>query len=62
MRALIYIVIGAILLAAGIWWIIAAGHSIAAIVAMMVTATGGAILVAGISVALDMYAPTSKKL
>ena len=62
MRALIYLILGAIILAAGIRWIIAAGHSIMAIVAMLVTAVGGAVFVAGLAVAQDMFSPTSKKL
>ncbi|MDR7328631.1 hypothetical protein [Corynebacterium guangdongense] len=62
MRALIYLILGAILLAVGIWWILSAGFSVMAIVAMLLTATGGAVFVAGIAVALDMFAPTSKKI
>lgn len=62
MRALIYLILGAILLAVGIWWIIAAGHSVMGIVAMLLTAIGGAFFIGGIAVALDMFAPTSKKI
>ncbi len=62
MRALIYLILGAVLLAVGIWWIIAAGHTVMAIVAMLLTAIGGAVFVAGIAVALDLFAPTSKKI
>ena len=62
MRALICLILGAILLAVGIWWILSAGFSVMAIVAMLLTATGGAVFVAGIAVAFDMFAPTSKKI
>lgn len=62
MRALIYLILGAIILAVGIWWITVAGVSVAAIPAALVTALGSAVFVSGIAVAFDMFAPTSKKI
>lgn len=62
MRALIYLIPGLIFLAAGIWWINDAGHTVWAIVAMLVTAVGGALTVAALAVVLDLFAPTSKKI
>lgn len=62
MRALFYFILGAILLAVGIWWITVAGASIAAIGAALVTALGASIFLAGWAVALDMFSPTSKRI
>ncbi|AIT60395.1 hypothetical protein [Corynebacterium doosanense] len=62
MRALIFLIPGLILLAAGIWWINDAGHSVWAILAMLTTATGGALSISGMAVGLDLFAPTSRKI
>lgn len=62
MRAIIYIVLGAIIAALGIWWAVAAGYTIAAILAMLVIAVGGALIVVGIADGLDKFSPTSRKL
>lgn len=62
MRALIYFILGAILLAGGIWWIIEAGNSVPAIGAAIVTALGGCFAITGLAVSFDMFAPTSKKI
>lgn len=63
MRALIYIIVGAVIAALGIWWIMAeGGQSVMSIVAALVTGVGGAVIVSGIATAFDLFAPTSKKL
>lgn len=62
MRAFIYLILGAVLVAAGIFWYNAIGFSVLAIVAALVIATGGALVVAAIAIGLDKYSPTSRKL
>ena len=62
MRALIYLVLGAVILAAGIFWYMAVGFSVMAIIAALVMGAGGALMTAGIAVALDKHSPTSRKL
>ena len=62
MRAIIYLVLGAVITALGIWWLIAAGYTVAGILAMLVTAVGGALIVVGIADQLDKFSPTSRKL
>lgn len=61
MRALIYLIPGLILLAAGLWWMLGAGFTVWGIVAMIVVALGGALTVTALGVALDQHAPTSRK-
>lgn len=61
-KAFALLVLGAIILAAGVWYTMAVGDSIAAIIAALIMATGGAIIVWGIAVALDVHSPTSRKL
>lgn len=61
MRALIYAVLGAILLVAGYFWYVAVGHSVMAILAALVMGAGGAFITAGLAVALDIFSPTSRK-
>lgn len=62
MRALIYLVLGAAILAAGIFWYMAVGFSVMAVIAALVMGAGGALMVAGIADALDKHSPTSRKL
>lgn len=62
MRSGILIVLGAIVLALGLWWLSALSFSIASILAALVIGLGGALIVAGIAVAFDMFDPTSKKI
>ncbi|SMG24835.1 hypothetical protein SAMN06295981_1392 [Corynebacterium pollutisoli] len=62
MRALIYLVLGAVILAAGIFWYMAVGFSVMAIIAALVMGAGGALMTAGIADALDKHSPTSRKL
>ena len=50
MSALIYLVLGAILLVAGWFWYAAIGFSVMAIVAALVMGAGGALIVSGIAV------------
>lgn len=61
-KAFILLILGAIVLAAGVWYITAVGYSVMAMVAALITAAGGAIITWGIAVALDVYSPTSRKL
>jgi len=62
MSALIYLVLGAALLAGGVFWYMAVGFSVMAIVAALVMGTGGALIASGIAVLLDKHSPTSRKL
>jgi len=62
MRALIYLVLGAAILAAGVFWYMAVGFSVMAIIAALVMGAGGALMAAGIADALDKHSPTSRKL
>ncbi|QNE89024.1 hypothetical protein H0194_08030 [Corynebacterium incognita] len=61
-RALIDFVLGAVILALGIWWFSIVGPSVQSVPATIVMGIGGALIVAGWSNALDVYSPTSKKL
>ncbi|MDY3126524.1 MAG: hypothetical protein SOW59_00120 [Corynebacterium sp.] len=61
-RAIIYLVIGAVLLALGIWWWTIIGPSFAFLAPLLVMSIGGALMVGAIGVALDAHAPTSRKL
>lgn len=61
MRALLYLIIGAIITAGGIWWMTVAGHTLAGLLAGLVVAVGGALVVTGFATALDLFAPTSKR-
>ncbi len=61
-KAFILLILGAIVLAAGVWYAAAVGFSVMAIVAALIIAAGGAIITWGISVALDIHSPTSRKL
>jgi hypothetical protein len=62
MRALIYFILGALVTAGGIFWIITAGHTPAAIVAGLVTAIGASLLVTAFAVFTDIMSPTSTKI
>lgn len=62
MRALIYLIVGAVLAAVGIFWIIAAGHTVAGILAGLVTALGTALVATSFAVFTDLTSPTSKKI
>ena len=61
-EAFILLILGAVILAAGIWYAAAVGYAVMAIVAALIIALGGGIIVWGISVALDIHSPTSRKL
>lgn len=61
-KAFILLILGAIILAAGIWYAAAVGFAVMAIVAAMIIAVGGGIITWGISIALDVHSPTSRKL
>lgn len=61
-KAFILLILGAVILAAGIWYVAAVGYAVMAIVAALIIALGGGIIVWGIGVALDIHSPTSRKL
>lgn len=61
-KAFILLILGAVILAAGIWYAAAVGYAVMAIVAALIIALGGGIIVWGIGVALDIHSPTSRKL
>lgn len=62
MRALIPLVLGIALFLAGWFWYDAIGFSVLAMVAALVMAAGGALVVAAWATFLDMRSPTSRKL
>ena len=61
-RAIIYFVLGAILLALGIWWWTIVGPSFAFLGPIVLQGVGGAFMVAGIAVMMDVISPTSRKI
>lgn len=61
-KAFMLLILGAIILAAGVWYASAVGHSVMAIVAALIIAGGGGTIVWGIAVAQDVFSPTSRKL
>ncbi|MFH0411199.1 hypothetical protein ACG98H_03660 [Corynebacterium sp. L4756] len=61
-RAFIYLVLGAVLVALGIWWWTVIGPSFAFLAPLIVMSVGGAFVVGGIAVALDVHSPTSRKI
>ncbi|MDY5840500.1 MAG: hypothetical protein SPJ78_07280 [Corynebacterium camporealensis] len=61
-RAIIYFVLGAVLLALGIWWWTVVGPSFAFLAPIILQGIGGAFMVAALAVALDVKSPTARKL
>ncbi|APT86226.1 MULTISPECIES: hypothetical protein [Corynebacterium] len=61
-RALIYLVLGAVLLALGIWWWTVIGPSFAFLAPIILQGIGGAFIVSAFAVFLDVRNPTSRKL
>ncbi|ANE03343.1 hypothetical protein [Corynebacterium crudilactis] len=61
-KAFALLVLGAIALAAGVWYTNEVGHSVMAIVAGLIMAAGGGIITWGLAVAADVHSPTSRKL
>ena len=61
-RALIFFVLGAILLALGIWWWTIVGPSFAFLGPIVLQGVGGAVMVAGFAVMMDVISPTSRKI
>ncbi|MGV0325776.1 hypothetical protein ACEE23_10895 [Corynebacterium sp. 32222D000AT] len=61
-RAIIYFVLGAVLLALGIWWWTVMGPSFAFLLPTITMGIGGAFMVAGWAVLMDVKSPTSRKL
>lgn len=62
MRALIPLILGIALFLAGWFWYGAIGFSVLAIVAALVMAAGGALVIAAWATFLDLRSPTSHKL
>ena len=61
-RALIYFVLGAILLALGIWWWTIVGPSFAFLGPIVLQGVGGAFMVAGFAVMMEDISTTSRKI
>ncbi|ART21947.1 hypothetical protein CBE89_10940 [Corynebacterium striatum] len=61
-RAIIYFVLGAVLLGLGIWWWTIVGPSFAFLAPIILQGVGGAFMVAGWAIMLDVHSPTSRKL
>ena len=61
-RAIIYFVLGAILLALGIWWWTIVVPSFAFLGPIILQGVGGAFMVAGFAVMMDVISPTSRKI
>ncbi|WP_080796331.1 hypothetical protein [Corynebacterium pacaense] len=61
-KAFALMIVGAIILAGGIWYSSDIGHTVMSMVAALIMAAGGAIITWGIAVALDVHSPTSRKL
>ncbi|MBZ8176812.1 hypothetical protein GP475_02905 [Corynebacterium poyangense] len=62
MRIALEVVIGAIILALGVWWMTFAQHSINGILSALVAALGGGLIVIALSRVLNIYSPTSEDL
>ncbi|ANE07533.1 hypothetical protein [Corynebacterium glutamicum] len=56
------LVLGAIILAGGVWYTIEVGYSVMAIVAALIMAAGSGIITWGLAVAADVNSPTSHKI
>lgn len=61
-RALIYFILGAVVLGVGIWWWTIVGLSFAFLAPIIVQGVGGALMVTAFAIALDVISPTSRKL
>ena len=61
-RAIIYFVLGAILLALGIWWWTIVGPSFAFLGPIVLQGVGGAFMVSGFAVMMHVISPTSRKI
>lgn len=61
MRALIYLVLGAVLVAVGLWWLSITGTAFVMLAPLVVIGLGAAFICGALAVALDIYSPTSRK-
>ncbi|HJG44282.1 hypothetical protein ACEE90_10455 [Corynebacterium phoceense] len=61
-RAAIEFILGAVILAAAIWWFSVEGPSFLSLAPMVLMGVGGALMVAGFSDALDTHSPTKRKI
>lgn len=62
MSAVLSLILGAVILALGIWLVAAVGASVMAIIGALIIALGTALVGAGIAIAFDKISPTSRKL
>ncbi|RNE48801.1 hypothetical protein [Corynebacterium alimapuense] len=62
MRAFISLILGGVILAAGYFWYLDVGEDVLGIVAALVMAVGGALIVTAVAIWLDVFSPTSRKL
>ncbi|MER0093127.1 hypothetical protein [Corynebacterium sp. KPL2838] len=60
-RAIIPFVLGAVILALSIWWWTAVGPSFAFFGPIVLMGVGGALMVTGFAVFMDIVSPTSRK-
>lgn len=60
--SLVLLVLGVVVVAAGLWWLSMLGATFTAIVAALVVAIGGALIVAALGLLHDNFSPTSRKL
>lgn len=61
-RAIIPFVLGAVILALSIWWWTAVGPSFAFLGPIVLMGVGGAFMVSGFAVFMDIVSPTSRKI
>ena len=60
-RAIIPFVLGAVILDLSIWWWTAVGPSFAFLGPIVLMGVGGAFMVAGFAIFMDIVSPTSRK-
>ena len=60
-RAIIPFVLGAVILALSIWWWTTVGPSFAFLGPIVLMGVGGAFMVSGFAVFMDIVSPTSRK-
>lgn len=61
MRMAMETIVGIILVALGWWWMVIAGHTIDGILAALVLALGGGLIVVALARLLDIYSKTYKE-
>ena len=61
-RAIISFVLGAVILGLSIWWWTVVGPSFAFLGPIVLMGVGGALMVAGFAIFMDVVSPTSRKI